>query len=76
MSSERDSEWVSQIAIAERLLIFFSTPLYNSQGLKDYGMIEDPVLVINYKRRNRLPIEVSTYHETVRNGGDWKVYEL
>ena len=74
MTKDRDTEWSSEIDIAERLLIFFSSPPYNSKNIQWYGDISD-IVVINYKKRNRLPIEVSTYYEDVLKNSRWKVYE-
>ena len=54
-------EWEDGISRAERLLIFFCAPPYNSQGLKTYGRMK-PTVVLNYHRRHRLPAEVSTLY--------------
>jgi hypothetical protein len=55
-----DDEWGGQIDKAERLLIYFCAPPYNSSGLKKYGTIKDTV-VLNFNKKNRLPLEVSTF---------------
>lgn len=76
MTKERDKEWGSEIDIAERLLIYFSSPPYNSKNIKSYGEFGDrDVIVINYKKRHRLPIEVSTCYENLVKNLQWKVYE-
>jgi len=77
MTKERDAEWCSDIDVAERLLIYFSSPPYNSKNIQSYGDIKGDiknVIVINYKKRNRLPIEVSTYYEDVVKDPRWHVY--
>lgn len=74
MTKDRATDWCSDIDAAERLLIYFSSPPYNSRNIQWYGDISD-VVVINYKKRNRLPIEVSTYYEDVLKDSRWKVYE-
>ena len=55
-------DWEDQISRAERLLIYFCAPPYNSQGLKAYGEMPQTI-VLNYHRRHRLPPEVSTFYE-------------
>ncbi|MBW6484279.1 MAG: hypothetical protein K0B10_14645 [Vicingaceae bacterium] len=54
-------EWEKQIDIAERLLIYYCKPPYNSKNLNDYGNIKDTI-VINFAQKNRLPMEVSTFY--------------
>jgi len=55
--------WEDGISRAERLLIYFCAPPYNSQGLKSHG-VTNPTVVLNYHRRHRLPVEVSTLYDT------------
>jgi hypothetical protein len=74
MTKDRYAEWSSEIYMAERLLIYFSSPPYNSHNIQSYGDVSN-VIVINYKKRNRLPIEVSTYYEDAIKDSRWKVYE-
>jgi len=72
-----DDEWLRQIDEAERLLIYYSAPPYNSKGLKGYGSIERPTVVINLGRRNRLPLEVSTLYQSLQDQqgrNEWKPY--
>lgn len=70
-----DDEWGQQIDKAERLLIYFCAPPYNSQGLNDYGDIHDTI-VLNYDKKNRLPLEVSTFYDDTDFWGDkWKEYK-
>ncbi len=69
-----NKQWEEQISIAERLLIFFCAPPYNSQGLKNYGDIKNTI-VLNFDKKNQLPSEVSTfYYETEFWEGDWYRY--
>ena len=75
MTKDRWPEWSSKIARAERLLIYFCAPPYNSQGLSSYGQVP-PTVVLNYRRRNRLPLEVSTLYESsvAATNTNWKPY--
>jgi hypothetical protein len=55
-------EWAEMIGRAEALLIYFCSPPYNSSGirrLRPFG----PTLVLNFKRRHRLPLMVSNIYE-------------
>ena len=54
-----DQEWTNSIKTAERLLIYFCSPPYNSQHLNGYGTLTDKV-VLNFGKKNRIPFEVST----------------
>lgn len=56
-------EWEDQIKTAERLLIFYTTPPYNSQNIQGYGDIAEHTIVLNLGKKNRLPFEVSTFWE-------------
>lgn len=76
MTEERYKEWEEKIDRAERLLIYFSAPPYNSKGLKSYGEIK-PTVILNFHKRNRLPLEMSTLYESsliVKDPSLWKVY--
>ena len=73
MTEARDTEWCTDIDVAERLLIYFSSPPYNSKNIHSYGDITN-VIVINYKKRNRLPIEVSTFYEDTVKNPQWHIY--
>jgi hypothetical protein len=76
MSEERWPYWNNCIDRAERLLLYFCAPPYNSKGLKYPGEMP-PTLVINCKRKHRLPLEVSTLLLTSSIGNaDWKVYGI
>ena len=54
-----DDEWSSQIDEAEKLLIHFCTPLYNSQHIQDYKC-QDDILVLNYGKKKMLPYAVTS----------------
>ena len=70
-----EKEWAQGINDAEKLLIFFSSPPYNSQNLNDYGDVSETI-VLNFGKRNRLPMEVSTlYYENVFGKEKWKIFE-
>jgi hypothetical protein len=70
-----EKEWAQGINDAEKLLIFFSSPPYNSQNLNDYGDVSGTI-VLNFGKRNRLPMEVSTlYYESDFGKEKWKIFE-
>lgn len=74
MTAGRWPAWEEHISHAERLLIYFCAPPYNSSGLKSGPQME-PTVVLNHKRRHRLPIEVSTLHLTTKiDTPEWRVY--
>lgn len=54
-------DWDKQINIAERLLIYYCKPPYNTVNINDYGKIENTI-VINLAQKNRIPMEVSTFY--------------
>ncbi len=56
-------EWEKKIDIAERLLIYYCKTPHNSSNINYYGKIENTI-ILNYGKRNSLPIEVSTLWET------------
>lgn len=68
--------WEQHIDIAERLLIYFCAPPYNSSGLNDYGNIHNTI-VLNLNKKNRLPFEVSTLYEDSKAWEkDWNIYKM
>lgn len=74
MTKDRWPEWEDQIARAERLLIYFCSPPYNSSGVKTFSSMR-PTMVLNHKRRYRLPQEISTLLWTTTIGtAAWKVF--
>jgi hypothetical protein len=71
-------DWEDGISRAERLLIYFCAPPYNSQGLKNHGVM-NPTIVLNYHRRHRLPVEVSTLYDAssyVTQRQQWKAFTI
>jgi len=56
-----DDEWSRRINLAERLLIYFCAPPYNTQHLNGYGDIHNTI-ILNFDKKNRLPLEVSTFY--------------
>jgi hypothetical protein len=58
MTESKWDWWSNQIDRAERLLIFYCSPPYNSKGLNHYGEM-DPTIVLNYGKSMRLPFEAS-----------------
>lgn len=71
-----DNEWGQLIDKAERLLIYHCAPPYNSSGLNEYGDIHDTI-VINLNKKNRLPLEVSTFYNDSEYWGDkWIEYQV
>lgn len=71
-----NKEWSENIDKAEKLLIYFSSPPYNSQYINDYGQIENTI-VLNFGKKNRLPIEVSTFWDQsdYYNDNNWNYYK-
>ena len=70
-----DDTWVQQIKNAEGLLIYHCAPPYNSSGLNGYGDIHYTI-VINLEKKNRLPLEVSTFYNDSEYWGDkWAEYQ-
>jgi hypothetical protein len=56
-------EWERQIDLAEKLLIFYCSPPYNTQNINWYGDIDVHTIVLNLGKKNKLPLEVSTFWE-------------
>ena len=71
-----ENEWKRQIDNAERLLIYFCTPSYNSSGIVKYDEMPETI-VFNLNKNNRLPLEVSTLYEKAKGWGDeWNYYQV
>jgi hypothetical protein len=70
--------WAKQIDNAERLLIYYCSPPYNSQGINEKAVnnIKDTI-VLNLGKRYRLPFEVSSFYENSEywENENWKKYE-
>jgi hypothetical protein len=63
-----DDEWRRLIRIAEAMLIYYCSPPYNSSGIYDSPNMRNLLpnsLVINHKRRHRLPLIVSNIEHAV-----------
>lgn len=72
-----EDEWSELIIKAEKLLIYFAKPTHNSSNLNNYGANINNTIVINYGRKNRLPMEVSTfYYDSQFWSDDWKPYHI
>lgn len=56
-------EWERLINVAEKLLIFYCSPPYNTQNINWYGDLEVHTIVLNLGKKNKLPNEVSTFWE-------------
>lgn len=70
------SEWEAEIAYAEALLIYFCAPPYNASTLKKLSRDIPPTLVLNHRRRHRLPFEISTMVRDTRvDESGWSVFE-
>jgi len=52
-----DKIWTESIDCAEKLLIYFCSPPYNSSNINNSGDYKDKV-VLNFGKKNRLPYEV------------------
>jgi hypothetical protein len=57
-----DNEWSKQVDKAERLLINYCSPPYNSSNIIKHGIGERTV-VLNFEKKCRLPYEVSNLME-------------
>ena len=69
-------EWEKRIGYAEKLLIYFCTPPYNSANIIQYGDIKD-TLVLNFGKKQLIPYEVSTLYEDSdynHHYDDWEAY--
>ncbi len=68
--------WQADIAHAEALLIYFCAPPYNGALLKELSREIPPTVVLNHRRRHRLPFEVSTMIRDTRvdEKEDWGEY--
>lgn len=67
-------EWDKLIDVAERLLIYYCKPPYNTININNYGDIENTI-VINLAQKNRLPMEVSTFYSDSEFWNDkWTEY--
>lgn len=74
MTERQWPDWEDKIARAEQLLIYFCSPPYNSSGIKTFPSM-NPTIVLNHKRRHRLPPEVSTLLWSTHVGtASWKVF--
>ena len=56
-------KWKDLVDRAEKTLIYFCSPPYNSSGLRSLRDMP-PTIVANYKRRHRLPQIVSNVYES------------
>jgi hypothetical protein len=69
-------EWGNDINVAEKLLIYFSAPAYNTSNLNQYGKLENTI-VLNLGKKMMLPFEVSTaYYDSNywKQNETWKTY--
>ena len=72
-----DTDWTSEIDIAEKLLIYYCSPPYNSQYIVDYGIdnTKERTVILNFGFRHRLPFEVSNLSKESEWGkSEWKNY--
>jgi hypothetical protein len=61
------------ILLAEKLLIYYCVPGYNSNELADLRIAANDIILLNYGRIARLPTEVSTvwYHSKLWDEKKW-----
>lgn len=75
-------EWDLQIDFAERLLVYFCSPPYNSSLIVNLGIDEsEDVIVMNFGKKNCLPFEVSTLFEKSQywekeTSKAWSLYKM
>lgn len=69
--------WEDQINKAERLLIYYCSPPYNSSNINDFGAIQN-TLVFNFGKKNLLPYEVSSLYmeSSFWEPNSWKEYKF
>jgi hypothetical protein len=68
--------WHEQIKTAARLLTFYHSPPWNSDGVDAHG-VREPVVVLNLGRRHRLSYEVSTIWNLTQwtpDSDEWRPY--
>ncbi len=70
--------WGEMISKAERLLIYYCAPPYNSSGIGNYGSGLKDLIILNYGTKAMLPFELSTLYEDSEyaksDDGRWKYY--
>lgn len=72
-------DWKFRIDEAEKLLIHFCTPPYNSKNIFEYST-QEKLLVMNFGRKKMLPYEISSlihqsgYWNKDEKYGKWKLY--
>ena len=70
------NDWELRIDLAEKLLIFYCSPPYNTQNINGYGEIEHHTIVLNLGKKNKIPLEVSTlWEESPYWGHEWEYYK-
>jgi len=72
-----NEEWDEQIITAEKLLIYYCSPPYNSSNINDYGNISDTI-VLNFGKKCQIPVEVSTLYwdSEFWNKENWRKSEI
>ena len=75
INQPNDEEWSFQIDEAEKLLIHFCTPPYNSKNIYNYTCQND-ILVLNYGKKKMLPYSVTSlmHDSSFWNQELWKEY--
>lgn len=74
-----EEDWKDYISHAERLLIYFCCPPYNSSSIVGYGNETRNTIVLNLGKKAMIPYEVSTlYNESLywEENSNWKVQNL
>ncbi|MCB9335153.1 MAG: hypothetical protein H6586_03330 [Flavobacteriales bacterium] len=75
--TETIENWENNIDIAERMLIFYSKPPYNTKNLNSYGSDIKETIVLNFGKKHRLPIEVSSYYnESLFWSEKWEPFSI
>jgi hypothetical protein len=71
-------EWGEWICRAETMLVYFTSPPFNSSGIRSLPELPDaPTVILNFARRHRLPAVVSNLYEKSPVGDtiqEWKVF--
>jgi hypothetical protein len=83
--TEFENDLKNEIDLAERLLIYYCAPAYNSQNIRDIGIDEkdSDVLLLNFGKKGMLPYELSSLWYWSKYWGkmsgkneNWKKYDL
>jgi len=64
-----DEKWGQMIDWAEALIIYFCSPAYNNASIRTLHYLEPEIVVVNHRRRGRLPSCITNLPEIIFPGG-------